>query len=104
MLHIRLKGKCRQFHWLPSSAPVGKLRLDFVLAGDHCTGGIEEVFKQKARQTVVVSVWGARWNAALGMFGLYVRYCVHSCCTITFSLCFFWGGWGDFLCKFVLQV
>ena len=103
MLHIRLKGKCRQFHWLPSSAPVGKLRLDFVLAGDHCTGGIEEVFKQKARQTVVVSVWGARSNAALGMFGLHVRYCVDCCCT--FSLCFFLGGGGsDFLCRFVFQV
>ena len=36
---------------------------------------IEEGFIQKARQTVVVSVWGARSNAALGMFGLHVRYC-----------------------------
>ena len=51
---------------------------------------IVEVFTQKARQTVVVSVWGARSNAALGMFGLHVRYCVDCCCT--FSLCFFLGG------------
>ena len=29
-------------------------------------------------QTVVVSVWGARSNAALGIVGLNVRYCVHS--------------------------
>ena len=63
---------------------------------------IEEVFTQKARQTVVVSVWGARSNAALGMFGLHVRYCVDCCCT--FSLCFFFGRGGDFLCRFVFQV
>ena len=30
---------------------------------------IEEVWKQKPKQTVIVSYWGARSNAALGMFG-----------------------------------
>ena len=28
-------------------------------------------------QTVVVSVWGARSNAALGIVGMNVSYCVH---------------------------
>ena len=50
---------------------------------------IEEGFIQKTRQTVVVSVWGARSYAALGIFGLNVRYCVHSCCTFPFT---FVGG------------
>ena len=52
---------------------------------------IEEGFIQKTRQTVVVSVWGARSYAALGIFGLSVQYCVHSCCTFPFT---FVGGWG----------
>ena len=39
---------------------------------------IEEGFMQKARQTVVVSVWGARSNATLGIVGLNVQYCVHN--------------------------
>ena len=43
-----------------------------------CGRTIEEGFIQKARQTVIVSVWGVRSNAALGIFGQYVRYCVSS--------------------------
>ena len=46
---------------------------------------IEEGFLQKARQTVVVSVWGARSYAALIMCGLNVRYCVYGCCTFPFT-------------------
>ena len=37
---------------------------------------IEEGFIQKARQIVVISVWGARSYAALGLLSLNVRYCV----------------------------
>ena len=37
-------------------------------------GVIEEGFIQKTRQTVVVSVWGARSCAAQGIFGLNVLY------------------------------
>ena len=62
---------------------------------------IEEGFIQKARQTVVVSVWGARLYAALGIFGLNVGYCVHS--FVLFPLLFLGGG-GDVLCRFVFQV
>ena len=57
---------------------------------EKIAGCIEEGFIQKARQTVVVSVWGARLYATLGIFGLSVRYCVHSCCTFPFT---FLGGW-----------
>ena len=52
---------------------------------------IEEGFIQKARQTLVISVWGARSYAALRICGLNVRYCVHSCCTLPFYFC--WRGW-----------
>ena len=61
---------------------------------------IEEGFIQKTRQTVVVSVWGARSCAALGNFGLNVQYCVQSCCTLPFT--FVGGvGRGDILLRFV---
>ena len=53
---------------------------------------IEEGFMQKARQTVVVSVWGARSNATLGIVGLNVQYCVHSVAHFPFT---FVGGGGD---------
>ena len=33
---------------------------------------IEEVWRQKARQNVGVFDWGARWNAALEIFGVIV--------------------------------
>ena len=52
---------------------------------------IEEGFIQKTRHTVVVSVWGARSFAALGIFCLNVRYCVQSC-WVTFT---FVGGGGE---------
>ena len=52
---------------------------------------IEERFIQKSRRTVVVSVWGARSYAAMGIFGLNVWYCVHSHCTFPFT---FVGGGG----------
>ena len=61
---------------------------------------IEEGFIQKARQTVVVSVWEARSYAALRIFGLSVRYCVHSCCTFPFT---FVGGGGMFYVDFYLK-
>ena len=59
----------------------------------------EEGFIQKARQTVVISVWGARSYAELRICGLNVRYCVHHCCTFPFT---FVGG-GEVLCRFVFQ-
>ena len=53
---------------------------------------IEEGFIQKARQIVVVSVWGARSYAALKICSLNVRYGVHSSgCTFPFT---FVGGGG----------
>ena len=61
---------------------------------------IEEGFIQKARQTVVVSVWGARSYAALGIFVLYVYSIVHAA-VVLFPL-LLWGG--DTLCRFVFQV
>ena len=55
---------------------------------------IEEGFIQKARQTVIVSVWGTRSYAAMGIFfGLNAWNCVHSCCTFPFT---FVGGGGMF--------
>ena len=81
-------------------------QIDFSLFGKflctvYCTLlTIEEGFIQKTRQTVVVSVWGARSCAALGNFGLNVQYCVQSCCTLPFT--FVGGvGRGDFLLRFV---
>ena len=59
------------------------------LAFKYFLEAIEEGFIQKTRQTVVVSVWGARSYAALGIFGLNVQYGVHSCCTFPFA---FVGG------------
>ena len=52
-------------------------KLDF-LSVEHviCAKDREEGFIQKARQTVALSVWGARSYAALGIFGLNVWYCV----------------------------
>ena len=61
--------------------------------------GIEEGSIQKTRQTVVVLDWGARSNAALGIFGVKVQHCVHSCCTVFLYFC-----WGDVLCRFVFQI
>ena len=55
---------------------------------------IEEGFIQKTRQTVVVSVWGARSYAAMGIFVLNVQYCVH---VVLFPL-LLWGRGGDALC------
>ena len=51
---------------------------------------IEEGFIQKARQTVVVSVWGARSYAALGSFVLNVYSIVHAA-VVLFPL-LLWGG------------
>ena len=68
------------------------------LNGDEvCIQLIEEGLIQKARQTVVVSVWGARSYAAMGIFVLNVQYCVHGHCNFPFT--FVWGGGrGDALC------
>ena len=56
---------------------------------------IEEGFIQKARQIVVISVWGARLYAALKICSLSVRYGVHSSgCTFPFT---FVGRGGDVL-------
>ena len=50
---------------------------------------IEEGFIQKARQTVVVCVWGARSYAALGIFW---SECAVLCTQLLyFSLYFCWG-------------
>ena len=46
---------------------------------------IEEGLIQKTRQSVVISVWGARSYAAMGIFVLNVQYCVHSHCTFPFN-------------------
>ena len=48
------------------------------------------------RQIVVVSVWGASSHAALGIFGLNVQNCVHSCCTFPFAFVGGGGGGGMF--------
>ena len=80
------------------------------LAGEVRGGGgytvhytIEEGLTQKTRQTVVVSVWGARSYAAMGIFVLNVQYCLHSHCTFPFP--FVGGGGGGMLmCRFEFQV
>ena len=51
---------------------------------------LEEGFIQKARQTVVVSVWGSRSYAALGIFVLNVYSIVHAA-VVLFPL-LLWGG------------
>ena len=59
---------------------------------------------QKTRQTVVVSVWGARSNAALGIFGLRVCSIVS---VVLFPLLLLGGGGGGrggWLCRFVFKV
>ena len=90
-----------------------KTCLLLVLKSSLSKYSIEEGFIQKTRQTVVVSVWGARSCAALGIFGLNVRYCVHYTAVtelLCFTLYFCWGvgGWGgggvgrgDFVWRFV---
>ena len=40
---------------------------------------------QKTRQTVVVSVWGARLYPAMGICVLNVQYCVHTTQPLYFS-------------------
>ena len=54
---------------------------------EKIAGCIEEGFIQKARQTVVVSVWGTRSYAALGIFGLNMQYCVHAVVYISLYSC-----------------
>ena len=61
---------------------------------------IEEGSIQKARQTVVVLDWGARSNAALGIFGVKVKQCVQYR-AVVLSLYFCWA---DVLCRFVFKV
>ena len=62
---------------------------------------IEEGFIQKARQTAVVSVWGTRSNATLGIFGLNVWFVYSYIVDFPFT---FVVGRGDVLCIFVFKV
>ena len=50
---------------------------------------IEEGFIQKTRHTVVISVWGARSFAALGIF---LSECAVLCTELLGNLYFCWGG------------
>ena len=61
----------------------------YILSAQQYHISIEEGFIQKARQTVIVSVWGGRLYAALRICCLNMWYCVHS---LYFSLYFCWMG------------
>ena len=82
----RMRPKKRELHEL--------LYTKIVRSGNTILGNfqaIEEGLIQKTRQTVVISVWGARSYAAMGIFVLNVQYCVHRRCTFPFT--FVGGGW-----------
>ena len=64
-----------------------------------CIEDIEEVWKQKPRQTVVVLHWGARSNAALGILA-------GMCSIVYIAVVHFLFTFveGDDFCRFTIQV
>ena len=83
------------FYFLPPAAYHDHCGSCRIRTRNLCTRSlvrIEEGWRQKARQNVVVLDWGARWNATLEIFGVIVNIAV-----VQFPLLLFGGGEGVYV-------